>query len=325
MVALDDFFGLHRDFALLEPLYRQQQLAVVHAVGLSEPLLSHFDATRAIERGIAGQGLEDGWIGRHLAAEVPSNPSPLRAVALGDQLPQVLRGSEARLLQSLSDFRLVLPADWNPGFTQALGKLYARGADLAAVAGRGTLQTLAALKRLTASPYRPEQGARYPADTFGAHLRQVAQLIKADLGLEAAVLSIQGWDTHISQADNLVHPMRSLAKGLAGFSRDLGDRMSRVVVVVISEFGRRVMPNASHGTDHGRATAMLVLGGGIRGGKVYGRWPGLAAEELDEHGNLPVTTDYRHVLAEIVDRRLHDKSLGKVFPNFEPKYLEFTA
>jgi uncharacterized protein (DUF1501 family) len=325
LIVLDEMFGLHRDFARLEPLYHQRQLAIVQAVGLSEPLLSHFDATRAIERGVSGDGLEDGWIGRHLASSLSSMPAALRAVALGTMMSPVLRGSDARALDSLADFRLDLPTDWKPGFLPALAKLYARGSDLAAVAGRGTLATLASLEQLTKSPYQPERAAEYPRDLFGKHIQQVAQLIKAEVGLEAAVLSMHGWDSHIAQADRLMGPMRSLARGLQAISLDLGDRMDRVTVVVMSEFGRRIAPNLSQGTDHGRATAMLVLGGGIREGKVYGSWPGLAPDQLDKQGNLPVTTDYRHVLAEIVARRLQNATPEKVFPDFQPTYLEFTA
>ena len=203
--------------------------------------------------------------------------------------------------------------------------LYARGNDLATSAGRGTLETLTALERLAESPYMPERAAVYPSDTFGRHMQQVARLIKADVGLEAAVLGKHGWDSHVAQVERLQSPMRSLARGLQAFSLDLGERMNRVTVVVMSEFGRRIAPNLSQGTDHGRATAMLLLGGGIHGGKVYGRWPGLATEQLDKQGNLPVTTDYRHVLAEVVERRLKNPAVTKVFPDFRPEYLQFSA
>ena len=325
LIDLDGFFALHPDFAPLAPLYREKLLAVVHAAGLHEPLLSHFDATRAIERGSADEGENSGWIGRHLNLQPTRNPSPLRAVALGQSVPRVLSGADARLLDSWTDFRLELPAGWNPGFIESLRKLYARGTDLVSSAGRGTLETLATFERLAKSLPRSQPIGDYPTDGFGRHLRQVAQLVKAEVGLEAAVLGIDGWDTHISQAKELVNPMRSLAENLQGFVADLEDHIRRVVVVVISEFGRRIVPNDGGGTDHGRATAMLVLGGGIRGGKVYGTWPGLASQELDEQGNLRVTTDYRHVLAEILERRLKCTALRQVFPDFQPDYLQLTA
>ncbi len=333
VIDLDGFFGLHPDLSPLEPLYRDKQLAVVNAVGLSEPILSHFDATRAIEQGTLGQRIETGWIGRHLAAKTSAdglvdsvaNPSPLRAVAIGIGLPLVLAGAAAQSLDSLADFRLEVPAGWDPGFCRVLRQLYRPGNDLASIAGRDTLSTIAVLQRLAKSTYQPSNSAFYSPDTFGNHLSQVAQLIKADVGLEAAVLNLADWDTHISQVGVLPDVMQSLAQGLQGFAQDLGEHMRRVVVVVMSEFGRRVAPNDGGGTDHGRASAMLVIGGGIRGGKVYGRWPGLAADELDEQGNLRVTTDYRDVLAEIVDRRLKNPLVDRVFPGLKPNYLNFTA
>jgi uncharacterized protein (DUF1501 family) len=254
-----------------------------------------------------------------------NDPSPLRSIALGHGIPPVLNGSKAQSLDSLADFRLEVPAGWDPGFSRVLRQMYAPGGDLASVAGRETLATLEVLQRLAKSTYQPANSALYSPDVFGNHLSQVAQLIKADVGLEAAVLGLADWDSHVGQARMLVEPMQSLAQGLQGFAQDLGDQMQRVAVVVMSEFGRRIVPNDAGGTDHGRATAMLVIGGGIRGGKVYGHWPGLAVDELDEQGNLRVTTDYRDVLAEIVDRRLKNPLLDRVFPGLKPKYLNFTA
>jgi uncharacterized protein (DUF1501 family) len=296
-------------------------------------LLSHFDATKAIERGTPVGRVETGWIGRHLAATDPalqsaagtSHASPIRALALGHGISPVLYGSKAQALDSLADFRLEVPAGWDPGFSSVLRRMYAQGTDLASSAGRETLATLGGLQRLSKSAYQPANSALYSPDTFGSHLSQVAQLIKADVGLEAAVLSLADWDSHVSQTKMLVGVMQSLSQGLEGFAQDLGDRMRRVVVVVMSEFGRRVAPNDAGGTDHGRASAMLVIGGGIRGGKVYGHWPGLATGDLDEQGNLRVTTDYRNVLAEIVDCRLKNPAIDRVFPGLKPKYLNFTA
>ncbi|HEX3999899.1 MAG TPA: DUF1501 domain-containing protein [Pirellulales bacterium] len=333
LINLDDYFGLHPHFAPLESLYRQKLMAIVHAVGLEEPILSHFDASRAIERGATGKQIATGWIGRHLAADAAgisstapgSNPSPLRAVAMGHGIPLALHGAEAQSLDSLGDYRLEVPAGWDPGFSRVLRTLYAGGADLASTAGRQTFDTIAVLQRLAKSRYQSANSAIYPFDTFGNHLSQVAQLIKADVGLEAAVLDLSDWDSHASQIDFLVPPMQSLALGLQAFAQDMGEQMRRVLVVAMSEFGRRVQPNDSAGTDHGRGSAMLVVGGGVHGGKVYGRWPGLAAHDLDVQGNLRVTTDYRDVLAEIVDRRLKNPAIDRVFPGLKPKYLNFTA
>ncbi len=332
VVNLDDFFGFHADFAPLESLYRQKLMAVVHTVRLEEPIICHFDATQPSEqRRQPGIHIETGWIGRHLASTpaainsaTGANPSPLRAVAIGGGIPRVLQGSQAQSLESLADYRLEVPAGWDPGFTRVLRQIYGRGKDLVSAAGRDTFGMLAVLQKLSASRYSPAHSAAYSPDVFGGHLSQVAQLIKADVGLEAAVLSLADWDSHVTQIDFLKQPMQSLAMGLTGFVQDLGERMRNVTIVVMSEFGRRVVPNDSLGTDHGRGTAMFVIGGGIRGGKVYGRWPGMANPDLDEHGNLRVTTDYRDVLAEIVERRLKNQFIDRVFPGLKPSYLGLT-
>lgn len=332
IVDLDGFFGLHPLFTPLLPLFHQQQLAIVHAAGLEEPILSHFDATRAIEQGTVGERIDTGWIGRHLASKpiqpdskADSRSSPLRALAMGSGIPRVLRGSAAQSLESLSDYRLEVPSGWDPGFSRVLRQMYAPGKDLVSTAGRETFAMLTVLERLAKSNYQPENSAIYSPDAFGNHLSQVAQLIKADVGLEAAVLTLADWDSHASQTSFLFQPMLSLGQGMQGFAQDLGDRMRRVVVVVMSEFGRRIEPNDSGGTDHGRASAMFVVGGGIRGGNVYGRWPGMANADLDEQGNLRVTTDYRNVLAEIVDRRLKNPLIDRVFPGLKPSYLNFAV
>ena len=244
---------------------------------------------------------------------------------MGQGIPRVLQGTPAQALENLADYRLEVPAGWDPGFSRVLRQLYAPGNDLISASGRETFAMLSVLERLAKSSYQPANSAIYSPDVFGNHLKQVAQLIKADVGLEAAVLSLADWDSHASQINFLAAPMQSLAQGLQGFVQDLGDRVRRVTVLVMSEFGRRIMPNDSGGTDHGRATAMLVIGGGIRGGKVYGAWPGLAGSDLDSQGNLRVTTDYRNVLAELVDRRLKNSAIDRVFPGLKPSYLNFTA
>ncbi len=318
---LDGMFGLHPLLAPLAPLYHEKLLAIVHAVGLSEPVLSHFHATRAIEWGTSSADAGDGWLGRHFGLRPVDHPSPLRAVAMGDGTSLVLRGTDALAINSLSDFRLEIPARWSPKFLPLLERLYAAGNDRMAVTGRETLATLATVRRISQTVPRSSVSGQYATDQFGAHLSEVARLIKADVGLEAAVLNLAGWDSHIQQEASLKTPMQSFARGLVGFMRDLSDQLRRVTIVVLSEFGRRIAPNGAGGTDHGRGTAMFVAGGGIRGGKVYGSWPGLAPDELDPQGSLRVTTDYRQVLAEIVARRLQNPAIDRVFPNFDGPFL----
>jgi uncharacterized protein (DUF1501 family) len=323
---LDDFFGLHWNFLPLMKLYERGLLAIVHACGPTQPLLSHFDAMRLLEQASTPTGPKDGWLGRHLASQTNSSGSALRAISLTPTVPLVLRGvAGARAFGSLDDLRLELPLGWKPGFMTALARLYAPGPDPLAAVGRSTLTTLAAVDRLatTLDPARDRQEVAFTV--LGRQFQLVARLIRAEVGLEAAVLTLGGWDTHLAQAKEIERPMRTLALALEVFVDALGDHINRVTVVVLSEFGRRVAPNGAGGTDHGRGSAALVLGGGIRGGKVYARWPGMAADALDHDGNLPVTTDFRDVLAEIVDRRLRNPHVDRIFPGYTPSYLGFAA
>jgi len=324
---LDGFFGLHPDLAPLHELYQDKQLAVVHASGSPDRTLSHFEAMQTMERGVAdGNVTATGWIARHLAATTPESPTPLRAVAISDVLPKSMQGAiDATAVRSIAEYRLNVPDQWEDPFRKALGRMYATGSDLASTAGRGTLKLLTKLDRLDPAQYRPEGGAQYPEGDFGSGLKQVAQLIKADIGLEIAEVDLGGWDAHAVQIQLMVGLMQQLGKGLHALYSDLGERTKRVTVVAMSEFGRRVNENGSLGTDHGRATAMFLLGGGIRGGRVWGRWPGLEKEQLDKDGNLQVTTDYRDILGEIVDRRLGNPQVSRVFPEYEPSYLGLTA
>jgi uncharacterized protein (DUF1501 family) len=310
-------------------------LAAVHAAGSPDPTHSHFDAMDFMERGTPGsKGVPTGWIGRHLAT-LPAGPaadtgngSPFRAVGIGSLLPASLRGPVvATALRSIADFHF----QGRPGQDAGLPRFEARLA--ATYGGDGWLdlqarQTFAALTQLAAADpgsYGPANGARYPAGDFGAALRQVAQLIKADLGLEVACLDLDGWDFHAGQgraAEGMDKLLAELAAGLAAFYADLSDRMDRITVVTMSEFGRRIQENASGGTDHGHGGVLFLLGGAVNGGKVYRDWPGLAPEQRVGPGDLAITTDYRTVLAEVLERRLGNTRLGEVFPGFSaPGYL----
>ncbi|HEX4143284.1 MAG TPA: DUF1501 domain-containing protein [Pirellulales bacterium] len=325
-IPLDDFFGLHFNLEPLLELYKRELLAVVHACGPTQPLLSHFDAMRLLEQASGPTGPKDGWLGRHLASQTGASSSPLRAIAVGSSVPLVLRGvAGARALDTLENLRLALPVDWKPGFMTALARMYAPGPNPLSAIGRGTLATLAAVDRLSQQVNAAEKPLDVGPSVLAKQLQMVARLIKAEVGLEAAVLTQGGWDTHCAQAKEIDRPMRYLGAALRYFVDALGDRIERVTVVVLSEFGRRVAPNGAGGTDHGRGSTTLVLGGGIRGGKVYARWPGLAPDALDHDGNLVVTTDFRDVLAEIVDRRLRNAQVDRIFPQYKPNYLGLTT
>lgn len=323
-LPLNDFFALHPALKGIHPFYQEGSLAVLHAVGSGDNSRSHFEAMATMERGWANQhGTEgSGWVARHLVAAPPKSASPLRAVAFDSILPDMLRGAvDVSVLQSLTEFRLQTADDEKgKGFAQTLAALYRPGEDEVARAGRETLAVLDAMKRVDPANYKPQNGADYPKTGLGDALRQVACLMRANVGLEVATLSRGNWDMHVAQGSTIgwvANELKDVGDSLAAFAHDLGpEGMKRVTTVVMTEFGRRAGENDGLGTDHGRASAMLLLGGGIQGGKVYAQWPGLKKEQLEEGLDLRVTTDYRVVLAEIVARRLGGGSwLPQVFPN----------
>jgi uncharacterized protein (DUF1501 family) len=324
IIDLDGFYGLHPDLAPLEELYRERSLAIVHACGSPDHTLSHFEATITLERGVDdGSSVGSGWLSRHLHTSGSSNTSPIRGLALSRIMPALLAGApNAIAMPSVADFRLNLPAGWEPNFTRELAALYAETDSQESDAGLASVRLFRDLAKIRAERSRSRNGADYPDHSLGRNFSELAQLIRAEVGLEVAVLELGGWDTHLGQVPQMSRQMNSLSASLLAFARDLGDLMKRVVVVAISEFGRRVYENSAEGTDHGRGTAMFILGGGIRGGRVYGSWPGLARDQLDGDGNLHITTDYRHVLAEIVERRLLNPQVQHAFPEFAAKCID---
>jgi uncharacterized protein (DUF1501 family) len=330
---LDGFFGFHPSLAPLKDLWDDGVLAAVHATGSPDPTHSHFDAMDFMERGTPGsKSVPTGWLGRHLATLDTGNDSPFRAVGMTTPLPASLRGPvPATALRSIADFHLT----GKPGQDSDLTRFQARLA--ATQTGDGWLdiqarQTFAAIEKLAAATpgaHRPANGAQYPETAFGTALLQIAQLIKADLGLEIACVDLDGWDRHADQGGAtgfMADLLTDLAAGLLAFHTDLGDRMRRITVLAMSEFGRRVKENASGGTDHGHGNVMFLLGGGVQGGKVHGPWPGLAPGQLVGPGDLAITTDYRTVLAEVLERRVGNTRIGEVFPGFVlPGYLGVMA
>lgn len=319
-VDLDGYFGLHPALAALKEVYDEGHLAVVHATGSMDPSRSHFDAMRFMEYGTPGEKLiGTGWIGRHLQSAAWQNDSPFRAIGMGAMVPESLRGPISPLsIQSIADFHFKGREDELRRMQQSLASLYTIEAptDLLSKQAGLVFETVETLKSIHPGSYQPSNGALYPDDEFGLGLQQVAQLIKADVGLEVACLDLGGWDTHENQGtlDGTFNALLSnLANGLAALYADLGEQMNRVSVVTMSEFGRRVAENGSQGTDHGHGNFMFLMGGGVNGGQVFSRWPTLAPEALDD-GDLAITTDYRDVLAEVVDGRLGNHALDEVFP-----------
>jgi uncharacterized protein (DUF1501 family) len=305
-VDLDGFFALHPALAPLIPLWENRALAVVHACGSPDTTRSHFDAQDYMESGTPGvKSTQDGWLARAVKA-LPAAPTPFRAVAMGPTLPRALQGDVGAVaMQSIERF------DVRAGDQTArhgFESLYAQGVrDVISGTGRETFEAVKMLKTANAARIAPADGVEYPRGQFGEAMKQIAQLIKANVGLEVAFADMQGWDTHVGQGaeqGQLASRLRDFGGALAAFVRDLGDRMADVVVLTMSEFGRTVAENGNRGTDHGHATAMLVLGGSLRGGRVYGRWPGLERAELFEARDLPVTSDFRTLFTEVATRHL---------------------
>ena len=327
-IALDDTFGFHPVMAPLADLYQAGQLAVVHATGLTNPTRSHFDAMQYMEYGTPeSKTTGTGWVGRHLEVTAGANESPFRAVGMGAMVQDSLRGTVAPLsLRSIADFHLRGREGELRQAQDALARLYRVDAppDNLGMQARLVFNTIDVLQGLGGQGYTPANGAAYPDDEhgFGLGLSQIAQLIKADVGLEVACVDLGGWDTHEAQGTVggfFQSHLDVLARGLGAFYADLQDRMQGVTVVTMSEFGRRVAENASAGTDHGHGNFMLLMGGGAQGGRVYGDWPTLAPEALND-GDLAITTDYRNILAEVLVNRLGNPALDQVFPGLEPAF-----
>jgi uncharacterized protein (DUF1501 family) len=314
VIDLDGFYGLHPALAPLKSIYDKGHLAIVHATGSPDNTRSHFDAQDYMEIGTPGiKSTPDGWLNRYLA-ENKNGESRLRGVALTAQLPRMLTGGAPALtLSSIDEFRLR-----NEALAATLQRLYTGTSDaLFRFGGQNLFAAMVELRQVESRI--PPSAESYPAGRFGASLAQIARLIKADVGLEIAFTEIQGWDTHVNQGGakgQMANRLRQLAEGLATFYRDLGDRAEDVVLITLSEFGRTARENGNRGTDHGHANVMFALGGPVRGGSVYGRWPGLAQEVLYEGRDLDLTTDFRAVCSEVISRHLGQKNLSKIFPGF---------
>ena len=318
-IDLDGFFGLHPSLQPLLPLFQKNELAIVQAVGSPDPTRSHFDAQDFMESGTVGvKSTEDGWLNRALQGMPADHPSPFRAVAFGPYLPRTLQGSvSAVALPDLKQFKMNGPQDSAQGGFEAM---YAQTVDQAMRGvGHETFEAIDQLKKVNPDLYEPDNGAQYPKSRFGQSLKEIAELFKADVGLEVAFLDSGGWDHHVNEGGvqgQLSNLLRDLGQGIAAFHQDMGDRMGDVVFVSMSEFGRTAHENGNRGTDHGHANCMFVMGGDVKGGKVYTRWPGLSEGQLNQGRDLAVTTDYRSVLGEIISTHLGDKNLNKVFPGY---------
>ena len=331
-VDLDGFFGLHPRLAPLKPLWDTRQLAIVHASGSPDGTRSHFDAQDYMETATPGvKSTQDGWLNRYLHAREHAEATPFRAVALAGQLPRSLQGTApAVAMNQIGQFG-IRAGQATDMVQSSFESEYAAVAD--SVLKRTGGQAFDAVKMLkSADParYQPENGAEYPRSAYGEALRQIAQLVKADVGLEVAFAEAGGWDTHVNQgssAGQLGARLDDFGRGIAALARDLGDHMADIVILTMSEFGRAVAENGNRGTDHGHGNAMMVIGGqNVRGGKVYGRWPGLAREQRYDGRDLAVTTDFRSVFADVVRGHLGLTDTSSIFPGFrDTQRLGFIA
>lgn len=329
VVDLDGFFGLHPALAPFKRLWDNKQLAIVHAAGSPDATRSHFDAQDYMESGTPGlKGTTDGWLNRYLQAQNANDHSPFRAVSMTQNLPRVLQGrAEALAISNLNDFSIRAGAS-SASLQGGFEDIYEQSAsDALRGTGKETFEAVKYLKSVNPSQYKPENGAFYPNTAFGRSLLQIAQLIKANVGLEIAFTDIGGWDTHVNQGSargQLAGRLTEFSQGIAALAQDLGaQRMSDVVVLTMSEFGRTVRENGNRGTDHGHANAMFVVGGSVRGGRVYGDWPGLSPDKLYEGRDLALTTDFRDVFGEVATKHLGQVNLQKVFPNYAASPAKF--
>ena len=328
-IDLDGFFGLHPSLGPLGSLYRQGLLAPIHAVGSPSASRSHFDAQDYMESGTPDlKATRDGWLNRYLAVQgtcqecAAASHSPFRAVAMTPQTPRILDGAApAVAMNSLGEFTVRAPGS----SADRLEALYRRGdTDLVHGAGREMFEAVKMLQAANPQRYAPEHGAEYPRSQFGQRLREISQLIKADVGLEIAFADVGGWDTHVNQGGatgQLANRLGDFAQSIAALTTDLGDRMDDVVILTMSEFGRMVRQNGNGGTDHGHAGAMFVIGGGVRGGKVHGKWPGLDRAQLFEGRDLALTTDFRAVFSEILSKHMGAAQLTSIFPGYDAHRL----
>jgi uncharacterized protein (DUF1501 family) len=333
VLDLDGFFGLHPAMESFEPLWKQKHLAHVHATGSPDPTRSHFDAQDFMESGTPGIKItDDGWLNRALR-DLPGSAgndkaAAFRAISLGPSLPRILSGKEPAIaVNNLNDFSVGGKSASATANANSFEAMYDHSVDTVLHGtGQETFDAVKTLKAADPAHYTPAPNANYPKGRFGDSLKQLAQLIKANLGVQVAFADIGGWDHHVNEGSTqgqIANVLGDFSQAIAAFWTDLGDLGEDTVVVTMSEFGRTARENGNRGTDHGHANVMFVLGGPVKGGKVYGRWPGLEQSQLYEGRDLAVTTDFRLVLSEVVSKYLGNKDLRTVFPGFEGQPTQF--
>ena len=327
-INLDGFFGFNPRMQPLKRLWDSRDLAIVHACGSPDSTRSHFDAQDYMETATPGvKSTGDGWLNRYLQARRAEDATPFRAVALTGQLPRVLQGTAPALAMSQIGQFGIRTGQAGDTMGASFEAEYAAAADrVLNGTGREAFDAIKMLKVADPAKYQPDNGADYPRSPFGQALKQIAQLTKANVGLEVAFADVGGWDTHVNQGaaqGQLAGRLEDFSRSITALVTDLGDHMADTVVLTMSEFGRAVNENGNRGTDHGHGNAMMVIGGGVRGGHVYGRWPGLSVDRRYEGRDLAVTTDFRDVFAEIVGRHLGVNNTSQIFPGYAASPAKF--
>lgn len=332
VLDLDGFFGLHPSLLPFKGLYDQGHLAIVHAAGSPDTTRSHFDAQDFMESGTPGvKATEDGWLNRALQEEDMrrrQRHTAFRALALGSQVPRTLAGKvPAIALASINSFSVGGRGPNPSAAASAFQAMYGDSGDsIMHATGEETFEAVKMLRDANPAQYKPAAGIEYPNSDFGNNMKQVAQLLKSNLGVEAAFTDVGGWDTHQNQGGvngQLSDRLREFSTAITAFWRDMGNDAENITLVTMSEFGRTARENGTGGTDHGHANAMFVLGGAVKGGKVYGHWPGLADGQLNEGRDLAVTTDFRQVLGEAVTKSIGARNLEQVFPGAQLRQDRF--
>jgi len=332
-IDLDGFFALHPALIAFKPVYDSGQLAIIHATGSHDSTRSHFDAQDYMESATPGvKSTTDGWLNRYLQSNGDANASPFRGVAMGPNMPRAMQGKASVIaMNNINDFTIRAGGGEMGQAAQVLQNgfeaMYAQTVnDALRGAGKETFEAMKLLKRVNPTQYREAPGVIYPRGPFGDRLRQIAQLIKSDIGLEIAFADIGGWDTHANQGSSqgqLALRLTELAQGVSALYADLKDRADDVVILTMTEFGRTARENGNRGTDHGHASVMFALGGSVKGGKVYGKWPGLKSHQLYENRDLAITTDFRDVFGELAKDHLGATNLNAIFPGYQVNTSNF--
>ena len=321
LIAQDAMFGLHPDLAPLQWLWDSGEMAAVQAVGMDQPNRSHFAAMELIEDAAPGSTLRQGWVNRMVGLTSDTGGAATDAVHLGNATPPTLVEGPAATVatRDLDDIRLVGSDNgWSSRRRRHLETMWGTGTSPMARAARSALSTVSTLGAVADRPYDPvvPYPSSWPATELADALKDTAKLIKADIGTEVVSVDYGSWDMHDGYGTlawgDMQNMTRAFAQSVSAFMQDLGLLRSRVTLVTISEFGRRVAENGNQGLDHGWGNMMLLMGGGVRGG-YHGTWPGLGTTSMVE-GDLKVTTDYRQVLGEVVHKRFPAKDVSKVFP-----------